>query len=56
MTQEIYKYPYSARAEDEIKVFLSNKICEQVVKGNYRNCQIFCTIKDRITSENKEIM
>jgi hypothetical protein len=56
MTKEIYKYPYNARTEDEIKVFLSDKICEQVVKVNYRNGQIFCTIKDRITSENKEII
>ena len=31
MTKEIYKYPYNARTEDEIKVFLSDKICEQVV-------------------------
>ena len=56
MTKEIYKYPYNARTEDEIKVFLSDKICEQVVKVNYKNGQIFCTIKDRITSKKKEIM
>lgn len=56
MTKEIYKYPYNARTEDEIKVFLSDKICEQVVKVNYKNGQIFCTIKDRITSQNKEII
>ena len=35
MTKEIYKYPYNSRTEDEIKVFLSDKICEQVVKVNY---------------------
>ena len=34
MTKKIYKYPYNARPEDEIKVFLSDKICEQVVKVN----------------------
>ena len=56
MTKEIYKYPYNARTEDEIKVFLSDKICEQVVKVNHKNGQIFCTIKDRITSQNKEII
>jgi len=56
MTKEIYKYPYNARTEDEIKVFLSDKICEQVVKVNYKNGQIFCTVKDRITSQNKEII
>ena len=56
MTKEIYKYPYNSRTEDEIKVFLSDKICEQVVKVNYKNGQIFCTIKDRITSQNKEII
>ena len=56
MTKEIYKYPYNARTEDEVKVFLSDKICEQVVKVNYKNGQIFCTIKYRITSQNKEIL
>lgn len=56
MTKEIYKYPYNARKEDEIEVFLSDKICEQVVKVNYKNGQIFCTVKDRITSQNKEII
>jgi hypothetical protein len=56
MPKEIYKYPYNARTEDEIKVFLSDKICEQVVKVNYKNGQIFCTVKDRITSQNKEII
>ena len=56
MTKEIQKYPYNARTEDEIKVFLSDKICEQVVKVNYKNGQIFCTVKDRITSQNKEII
>jgi hypothetical protein len=55
-TKEIYRYPYNVRPEDEIKVFLSDVICEQVVKVNYRNGQIFCTIKDKITSNNKEII
>jgi hypothetical protein len=33
-----------------------DKICEQVVKVNYKNGQIFSTIKDRTTSQNKEII
>jgi hypothetical protein len=55
MTKEIYKYPYNAITEDEIKIFLSDQIWEQVVKITYRNGQIFCTIKDRVSSKNKEI-
>ena len=56
MTQEVFKYPYNARQEDEIKVFLSDIICEQVVKVNCRNGQFFCIIKDKVTSKNKEII
>ena len=56
MTKEVYKYPYNGRTEDEIKVFLSDQICEKVVKITYRNGQIFCTIRDRITSKKKEII
>jgi hypothetical protein len=56
MTKQIYKYPYNAKTEDEIKIFLSDQICEQVMKITYKNGQIFCTIKDRITSKNKEIL
>ena len=56
MTKQVYKYPYNGRTEDEIKIFLSDQICEQVVKITYRNGQIFCTIKDRITSKKKEII
>ena len=56
MTKEIYKYPYNVRPKDEIKIFLSDQICEQVVKVSYQNGQIFCTIKDRITSKKKEIL
>ena len=55
MTKEIHKYPYNATTEDEIKVFLSNQICEQVVRITYRNGRILCTIKDRITSNKKEV-
>jgi hypothetical protein len=47
MTKQIYKYPYSALREDEIKIFISDQICEQVMKITYRNGQIFCTIKDK---------
>ena len=54
--KEIYKYPYNASPEDDLKVFLSNIICEQVVKVTYRNSQLFCTIKDKVTSKNKEII
>lgn len=54
--KEIYKYPYNARPSDDLKVFLSNIICEQVVKVTYRNSQFFCTIKDKVTSKNKEII
>ena len=56
MRKEIYKYPYNVRIEDEIKVFLSDQIGEQVIKITYRNGQIFCTIKDKITSKKKEII
>ena len=30
MTKETYKYPYNVRTEDEIKIFFSDQICEQV--------------------------
>jgi hypothetical protein len=56
MTKQIYKYPYNSRTEDEIKIFLSDQICEQVMKITYKNGQIFCSIKGRITSKNKEIL
>jgi len=55
MTKQIHKYPYNATTEDEIRIFLSDQIYEQVVRITYRNGQIFCTIKDRITSKKKEI-
>ena len=55
MKKEIYKYPYNARIVEETKIFLSDKICEQVVSITYRNGQIFCTIKDKITHKKKEI-
>ena len=56
--KEIQKYPYNARYKigEENKIFLSDQVCKQVVKITYRNGQIFCTIKDRITSKKKEIM
>jgi hypothetical protein len=56
MIKQIYKYPYNARTEDEIKVFLSDRICEQVMKIIYKNGQIFYIIKDRVSSKNKEIL
>lgn len=55
-TKEIYKYPYNTRPEDDLKVFISDIICEQVVKVTYRNSQFFCTIKDKVTYKNKEII
>jgi hypothetical protein len=55
MKREIHKYPYNGRIEDEIKIFLSDQICEQVVSITYRNRQFFCTIKDKITHEKREI-
>ena len=55
MTKEIYKYPYNVTTEDEIKIFLSDQICEQVVKITHKNGQILCTIKDKITSNKKDI-
>jgi hypothetical protein len=55
MKKEIYKYPYNATTENEIKVFLSDQICEQVVSITYINGRILCTIKDRITSNKKEV-
>ena len=36
-TKEISKYSYNVRPGDEVKVFLSDLICEQVVKINCRN-------------------
>lgn len=32
MEKQINKYPYNARSDDEIKTFLSDKICDQVVR------------------------
>jgi hypothetical protein len=55
MTKEIHKYPYNATTEDEIKIFLSDQICEEVVRITYINGRILCTIKDRITSNKKEV-
>ena len=43
--KEIYKYPYNASPEDDLKMFLSNIICEQVVKVTYRNSQFFVLLK-----------
>ena len=56
--KEIQKYPYNPiyKIGKENKIFLSDQVCKQVVKIKYRNGQIFCTIKDRITSNKKEIM
>lgn len=55
MKKEVQKYPYNATTEDEIKIFLSDQICEQVVSIIYRNRQFFCTIKDRMTDKKKAI-
>ena len=54
MTKEVYKYPYNVRIEDEIKVFLSDKICGQFVNITYRNGKIFCIIKNKITDKKKK--
>jgi hypothetical protein len=53
MKKEVQKYPYNATTEDEIKIFLSDQICEQVVSIIYRNRQFFCTIK-RMTDKKKK--
>jgi len=55
MKKEVQKYPYNARTEDEIKIFLSDQICEQVVSIIYRNRQFFCTIK-RMTDKKKKVI
>lgn len=55
-SKTIYRYPYNAKPEDDLKVFLSDIICEQVVKVNCRNGQFFCIIKDKVTFKNKEII
>ena len=55
-SKELYKYPYNMTPEDDLKVFISDIICEQVVKVTYKNSQLFCTIKDKVTSKNKEII
>ncbi len=54
--KEIEKYPFNARIEDEIEIFISDQICEQIVIISYRNGQIFCTIKDKLTKKRKEIV
>lgn len=56
MTKEIYKYPYNGVIGEETKIFLSDQICRQIVKISYENGQIFCTIRDKITCNNKEII
>lgn len=53
MKKEIHKYPYNSRIGDETEIFLSDQICEQVVRITYRNGNIFCTIKNRITHKKK---
>ena len=55
MKKEIQKYPYNARTEDEIKIFFSDQISEQVVSITYKNRQFFCTIKARMTYKTKVI-
>ena len=55
MKKEIHKYPYNGRIEDEIKIFLSDQICEQVVSITYRNRQFFCTIRDKVTHKKRKI-
>ncbi len=44
------------RRKDEIKVFLSDIICDQVVKISYRNGQIFCIIRGRTNFKKKKII
>ena len=53
---KIYKYPFNVRPEDDMKVFLYDIICDQVVKISYRNGQIFCIIRDRINFKKKKII
>ena len=63
VTKEIYKYPYNVKPEDDLKVFLSEIICEQVVKvsggdkvkvlgmaarGNTKNINRFQTLMKKI--------
>lgn len=48
VTKEIYKYPYNVKPEDDLKVFLSEIICEQVVKVNCRNGQFFVLLKIKL--------
>jgi hypothetical protein len=55
MQKEIQKYPYNATIEDEIKIFLSDQICEQVVRITCRNVQILCTIRNKMTNKKTEI-
>lgn len=55
MQKEIYKYPFNAKIGEENKIFLSDQICEQIVKTNYRNDQFFCLIKNKITHKKKRI-
>jgi hypothetical protein len=55
MEKETYKYPYNARPEDTTKIFLSDRICEQVVDVTYLNNQIFCTIKSKIICRKEKI-
>ena len=55
MKREVQKYPYNVITKDEIKTFLSDKICQQVVSITYKNGQIFYTIKVKITDKKKII-
>ena len=56
MIKKSYKYPYNSRIVDQTEIFLSDQICEQVVRITYRNGKMFCTIKNRIIHKNKEIV
>lgn len=56
MTKEICKYPYNGVIDKETKIFFSDQICRQIVKIRYKNGQIVCTIRDKITCKNKEII
>jgi len=55
MKKEIHNYPYNGRIEDEIKIFLSDQICKQLVSITYRNRQVFCTIRDKVTHKKRKI-
>ena len=54
--KEIYKFPYNGRVEDETEIFLSDLICQCVLKINSRNSEFFYVIRHKINSKKTKIL